>query len=219
MEIFMEVDILYRGGTAEIVEKKSRFIANVFPVQTPEEALAYIEQMKKKYYDARHNCFAYVIGPNHEWMRSSDDGEPSGTAGHPMLDILTGAGVHNALVVITRYFGGTLLGTGGLVRAYSEAAKRGLENSVVVTKKSGKKMSIRTDYNGIGKLQYLIAMLELTELECEYGEGVNIVLLVPEGKEEKLIAEVTEATSGKAVFEERGVVQYGNIDGKIVFLE
>ncbi len=215
----MEVDILYRGGTAEIVEKKSRFIANVFPVQTPEEALAYIEQMKKKYYDARHNCFAYVIGPNHEWMRSSDDGEPSGTAGHPMLDILTGAGVHNALVVITRYFGGTLLGTGGLVRAYSEAAKRGLENSVVVTKKSGKKMSIRTDYNGIGKLQYLIAMLELTELECEYGEGVNIVLLVPEGKEEKLIAEVTEATSGKAVFEERGVVQYGNIDGKIVFLE
>lgn len=213
----MEIDILYRGGTAEIVEKKSRFIANVFPVRTPEETVEYIEQIKKKYYDARHNCFAYVMGSNHEWMRSSDDGEPSGTAGHPMLDVLTGSGVHDALIIVTRYFGGTLLGTGGLVRAYSEAAKEGLKNSVIVTKRRGKKIRIRTDYNGIGKLQHISATLGLTELECEYGELVNMTLLAPEGTEEKLVASVTEATSGRAVFEDCGKADYGDMDGKIIF--
>ena len=100
----------------EIVEKKSRFIATVKPVDSEEEASAFIAEMKKKYWDARHNCYAYVIGERKEFMRCSDDGEPQGTAGKPMLDVLLGEELYNIAVVVTRYFGGTLLGTGGLVR-------------------------------------------------------------------------------------------------------
>ena len=119
--------ILYEGGQGEIVEKKSRFIANIFPVTTEEEALEKITAMRKKYYDARHNCSAFVIGSKGELTRSSDDGEPSGTAGRPMLEVLTGSGIRNIAAVVTRYFGGVLLGTGGLVRAYSGAVKMALE--------------------------------------------------------------------------------------------
>ena len=103
---------IYEGGEGELVEKKSRFIATVRPVETEEEALAFIEEMKKKYYDARHNCSAFVIGSKGELTRSSDDGEPSGTAGRPMLEVLTGSGIRNIAAVVTRYFGGVLLGTG-----------------------------------------------------------------------------------------------------------
>ena len=112
---------VYSGGTAEIVEKKSRFIANVFPVTTEEEALEILEKIRKQYWDARHNCWAYVIGADHVSARCSDDGEPSQTAGKPMLDVIMGQELHNVLVIVTRYFGGTLRGTGGLVRAYSKA--------------------------------------------------------------------------------------------------
>ena len=128
---------VYEGGTAEVVEKKSRFIATVFAVSTEEAALGHIEEMRKKYWDARHNCYAYVIGTKGEVQRFSDDGEPSQTAGKPMLDVLLGEEVRNVLVVVTRYFGGTLLGTGGLVRAYSKAAKDGLCNSTIITKFRG----------------------------------------------------------------------------------
>ena len=125
---------VFTGGQGEIVEKKSRFIANVRPVETEEEALAFIEEMRKKYYDARHNCFAFCVGVERETLRCSDDGEPSGTAGKPMLEVLTGGEIHNVAVVVTRYFGGTLLGTGGLVRAYTQATQEGLKNSQVIEK-------------------------------------------------------------------------------------
>ena len=111
------------GGEGEIIEKKSRFIATVRPVEKEEEALSFIEEMRKKYWDATHNCYAYVIGERQEVMRCSDDGEPGGTAGKPMLDVLLGEELYNTAVVVTRYFGGTLLGTGGLVRAYSKAVQ------------------------------------------------------------------------------------------------
>lgn len=214
----MEVKILYKGGTGEIVEKKSRFIANLFPVKTHEEAEAYISQMKKKYYDARHNCFAYVIGTAGECMKSSDDGEPSGTAGHPMLDVLTGEGICNALVVVTRYFGGTLLGTGGLVRAYSEAVKEGLSNCTVLVHRVGKKLRIMTDYNGVGKLKYLTETLGFTELECNYTEQVETLLLIPEKEVAAFEKKVTEVTSGKAVIEQLETVEYGENQGNIVML-
>ena len=103
---------VYEGGEGEIVEKKSRFIATVRPVQTEEEALAFIEEMKKKYWDARHNCYVYSVGKNREYTRCSDDGEPSGTAGRPMLDVILGEDIYNVAAVVTRYFGGILLGTG-----------------------------------------------------------------------------------------------------------
>ena len=137
--------ILYQGGSGELTEKKSRFIANTRPVESEEEALAFVEEMRKQYWDARHNCWAYVIGDRGEKKRCSDDGEPSQTAGKPMLDVLTGSGVTNICVVVTRYFGGILLGTGGLVRAYSGAAKAGLEGSVIVEKKLAEKIQVVTD--------------------------------------------------------------------------
>ena len=115
-----------QNGEILIIEKKSKFIATVMQVHTVEEADQYMQQLRKKYYDATHNCFAYQIGEHNEFQRSSDDGEPQGTAGKPILEVLKGEGIRNTLICVTRYFGGTLLGTGGLVRAYGKAAKEGL---------------------------------------------------------------------------------------------
>lgn len=210
--------ILYKGGQGEIVEKKSRFIANIFPVQSEDEALEQIARMKKKYYDARHNCFAYVIGEKNETERCSDDGEPSGTAGRPMLDVLTGQGIHNAVAIVTRYFGGTLLGTGGLVRAYSGAMKEGLSHCVLLERMAGHKMSIKTDYNDIGKLQYAARTLELIELDTVYTDIVELVLLVPDSLLGKVEKEVTERTSGRAEIACGDKVYYGTADGETVIL-
>lgn len=216
----MEVSstVLYKGGQGEIVEKKSRFIANIFSVKTEEEAVAIIGEMKKKYYDARHNCFAYVIGDTQEIARSSDDGEPSGTAGRPMLEVLTGQKICDVLVVVTRYFGGTLLGTGGLVRAYSAAVKEGLENCVLLEQKSGYLLGVDTDYNEIGKLQYLVRTRGLCEWNSEYADNVRLQLLVPEQKIEQIENEIIEKTSGKVRLEREKKVRYGIADEKVILL-
>ena len=131
---------------AEIVEKKSRFIANVLPVSSEEEAINFINKIKKQYYDARHNCFAYIIGGNIPIIRFSDDGEPSGTAGKPILDVLLGENLENVVIVVTRYFGGTLLGTGGLVRAYGKSAKEGILLGKIVEMDTYTKFFISVDY-------------------------------------------------------------------------
>ena len=144
----MESRTVHKGGSAEIVEKKSRFIGEVFPVEHEEEAMQLLEQVKKKYWDARHHCWAYVISGDRVQERLSDDGEPSGTAGKPILEVIRGQQVGNLLVVVTRYFGGTLLGTGGLVRAYTEAAKQALAESVIITRITGYRLKIETDYTG-----------------------------------------------------------------------
>lgn len=209
--------ILYQGGTGEITEKKSRFIANLKPVKSEEEALAFVEEMKKRYWDARHNCYAWVTGANGELKRCSDDGEPSQTAGKPMLEVLEGEGLKGVCAVVTRYFGGTLLGTGGLVRAYQGAVKEGLLNSVVLTVYPAVKLLIKTDYNGIGKVQYLLGQQEITILESEYTDQVALTALVPEEKTEKIKNDVTEATLGRACFLELARVFYG-IHGKKVLL-
>ena len=140
-----------KTGNAEIVEKKSRFIGIVLNVASPEDAIDKVNLIKKKYYDARHNCYAYICGDDGMERRFSDDGEPSGTAGKPMMDVLAGSDVTNCLVVVTRYFGGTLLGTGGLVKAYSSAARLALENAQLTDVTAGIVCSIQTDYNSIGK--------------------------------------------------------------------
>lgn len=189
---------VYEGGEGEIVEKKSRFIATVIPCEDEETALQFIEATKKKYWDARHNCSAYTIGLNHELERCSDDGEPQKTAGRPMLDVLLNEGIHNVCVVVTRYFGGVLLGTGGLVRAYQAATKAGLENSTIITKQFGRKIRIVTDYNGIGKIQYLVANAGYTMLSTDYTDVVTAYVLVKPSEQEELIKKVTEATSGRA---------------------
>ena len=207
---------VYEGGAGEIVEKKSRFIATVRPVETEAEALAFVEEMKKKYWDARHNCFAYVLGERQEIMRCSDDGEPSQTAGKPMMDVLTGAGLTNTAVVVTRYFGGTLLGTGGLVRAYSAAGQEGLKNSRIITRRSETRLGIRTDYNGIGKLQYLFGQKQIPMMDAEYAEKVYFAVLVPISRVQEITKAVTEATSGQAVIEEEGNLYYAVLDGEYV---
>ncbi|MDD5934188.1 MAG: YigZ family protein [Clostridiales bacterium] len=208
--------IVYAGGSGEIVEKKSRFIATVLPIASEEDALAFIEQMKKKYWDARHNCSAYVLGPKNELERCSDDGEPSKTAGRPILDVLINEGIHNVVVVVTRYFGGTLLGTGGLVRAYQAATKEGLAHCTILEKHFGKQLKITTDYTGLGKIQYIAGTLELTTLSTEFTDIVTIVLLVPPELLGSVTKKIQEATNGKALMEELEDVSYANLDGEVL---
>ncbi len=193
--------MLLEGGQGEIVEKKSRFIATVRPVESESEAVAFIEEMRKKYWDASHNCYAYVIGRNAELSRCSDDGEPGGTAGRPMLEVLQGDGVRNVAVVVTRYFGGTLLGTGGLVRAYTQAAKEGLANSVIGVERAGFEILVTIDYNGVGKLQYLMGQRGIEPIYSEYGVDVRFTLLMPVEKSEELHKAMVEATSGRVKWE------------------
>lgn len=187
------------GGCGEITEKKSRFIATICPVCSEEEALFLLEQTRKKYWDAKHNCFAYVIGKNNEITRCSDDGEPSKTAGRPMLDVLISEGIHDAIAIVTRYFGGVLLGTGGLVRAYQAAVKAGLAACTLVTKCSGKILSVTTDYQGFGKLQYIAACEHISLLNTEYTDAVTVTLFVTAEQEEIFTKKLTQATNGKAV--------------------
>lgn len=191
------IKILYQGGCGELEEKKSRFIANTLPITSQEEALAFIEKIKKQYWDARHNCYAYVLGDRHEIQRFSDDGEPGGTAGKPMLDVLLGENIHNMVVVVTRYFGGTLLGTGGLVRAYSGAAKEGLKNSVVIEKQQGRQLLLETNYSDLGKVQYLLLGQGIPILSEDYGTGVTLEVLIPLELEQKITELLIDGTNGR----------------------
>lgn len=189
--------IIEYGGEGEITEKKSRFIARVQATRTEEEAAAFIESEKKRFWDARHHCYAYILGAQGQTQRYSDDGEPSGTAGRPILEVLSGSGIRDLTVVVTRYFGGTLLGTGGLVRAYTQAAQAGLANSEVAVMRYGFTLTVETDYNGIGKLQYLLGKRGIPIDESIYTQQVSIRFKVPCEEKEKLVKEITEATAGK----------------------
>ncbi len=205
---------VYEGGEGELVEKKSRFIATIRPVKTEEEASRFVEEMRKKYWDARHNCWAFILGERQEFKRCSDDGEPSQTAGKPMMDVLTGAGLTDVAVVVTRYFGGTLLGTGGLVRAYSGAVQEGLKNSTVITKYLGVQLSVTTDYNGVGKLQYLFGQKEIPILSADYTDRVVFTVLVASPRIHEIKKAITEATSATAQMEESPPVYFAEINGK-----
>lgn len=204
----MSIKSVYSGGEGEIVEKKSRFIATIRPVKTEEEATAFFNEMKKKYWDARHNCTAFVLGAKQELTRSSDDGEPSGTAGRPMLDVLVKEGVTDVAVVVTRYFGGVLLGTGGLVRAYQQAVSEGLKSCALIEKKAGKRLDILTDYNGLGKLQYLFAQDEIPLMDTEYTDRVIMKIVVELDRVSAVEKAITEQTNGTAVIEDCGECVY-----------
>lgn len=208
--------VVYEGGEGEIVEKKSRFIATVCPVETEEAAVAFINEMKKKYWDARHNCSAFVIGERQEMTRCSDDGEPAQTAGRPMLDVLLREGITNVAVVVTRYFGGVLLGTGGLVRAYQAATQAGLAASKIIEKCQGTKLVIHTDYNGLGKLQYLFGQQKLAILNTEYAADVVMTVLVPSEQKDMIYKSVVEQTNGSAGLEWKESVIYAVIDKEVV---
>lgn len=207
---------VYKGGQGEITEKKSRFIATVRPVESEEEAVSFINETKKKYWDARHNCSAFVIGKRQELTRCSDDGEPAGTAGRPMLDVLLKENIHNAAVVVTRYFGGVLLGTGGLVRAYQQATKEGLAASEIIEKKDGAVLFIRTDYTGIGRLQYLFAQEKLTVMDTAYEADVLVKAVIPENDKKRIEKTIIEQTNGTAKLEWGDEVTFAEYDGGVL---
>ena len=211
--------VVYTGGEGEITEKKSHFIATVKPVQSEEEAVAFINETKKKYWDARHNCSAFVIGERQELTRCSDDGEPAQTAGRPMLDVLLREKITDVAVVVTRYFGGVLLGTGGLVRAYQAATQAGLAASRLIEKCKGQQLLVHTDYNGLGKLQYLIAQQNLTLIDTVYTEKVELQLMVPAEQQQEVEKEIVEATNGSARISWGEKVLYALVDKKIEIFE
>ena len=186
-------------------------------MESEAEALTVLEAARKKYWDATHNCFAYVIGERRETVRCSDDGEPSGTAGRPMLDVLLGEEITNIIVIVTRYFGGTLLGTGGLVRAYSRAVQEGLANSRIIDRKYGVRMEIRSDYTGIGKIQYLLASRQIPVLDTQYTDQVVTEVLLPKGQADQARAEITEGTNGRAEMRETEELYFAVLDGEILY--
>lgn len=206
---------VYEGGEGELTEKKSRFIATVRPVQTEQEALDFIEEMRKKYWDARHNCYVYTVGENRETTRMSDDGEPSGTAGRPMLDVVLGEDLYNVAVVVTRYFGGVLLGTGGLVRAYSGAVQEGLKASRIIEKIHGIALEVTTDYSGIGKLQYIAGERGLPILDSEYTDKVVLQILTPAEETAAVEKAITEGTNGRARIQRGKELYFAMLDGEI----
>lgn len=211
-----EYRFTYIGGSSEIIEKKSRFIATVEPVKSEEEALTFIERIRRQYWDASHNCTAFTIGPDHQLTRCSDDREPAGTAGRPMLETLLGEDIHDTAVVVTRYFGGTLLGTGGLVRAYSSAVRAGLNQAVILNKRQGIRLAIHTDYNGVGKIQYLLNQEHIPILNSDYTDSVQIEVLAPAALFDKICASITEHTSGQALLSKGDSCLYALMDGEIL---
>lgn len=204
----MPVEFFYTvkdESVSELVEKKSRFIAHLRPVANEAEALEFISEMKKKFWDARHNCSAYIVKADDEGQhydeKCSDDGEPSRTAGSPMLEVLKGAGLKNVCVVVTRYFGGVLLGTGGLVRAYSGAAAQAVEAAEIIKMQLQNRVSVKTDYNGYGRLQYFVANEGLVLADTEFSDSVNAVVLCDDAGLGSLRKKMNEATAGKAEIE------------------
>lgn len=181
-----------------IVEKKSKFISHVKPVDNEADALAYLAEMRSKYADARHNVYAYVIDENNIF-RYSDDGEPGGTAGMPVLDTIRKQGIVDVVVVITRYFGGTLLGTGGLVRAYSASAKKGLDESGIIIRTMCDIISVKVSYDMVGKLQYTLAAEGFSIEDTLYETDVTFFISSPKNETERLTARLIDITGGKAV--------------------
>lgn len=198
-----EYKTIIESGTGEYVEKKSRFIGYVRHVESEEEADSFITEIKKKHYDARHNCYAYSVGEEDVIQRFSDDGEPSGTAGKPILEVITGNGLNNVCIVVTRYFGGTLLGTGGLVRSYTEACKECIAATGIVTKKCVIPLVITTNYNDLGKIQYILGQNGIDISDSAYGEKVVLTANVIVEDIDRIEKKLTEATAARAVFERR----------------
>ncbi len=193
---------IHNPSEIEIIEKKSRFIATVLPISSQEEADSALQQLRKKYYNATHNCFAYQIGENNEIQRCSDDGEPQGTAGKPILDVLKGEDIKNTLICVTRYFGGTLLGTGGLVRAYGKAAKEGLIAAGIIEKRPIQLFQLEMAYTLLGKVQYLLAEEGYRLHDTIYLENVTCTVEVEVGKQEVFCKWLTENTHAEVLLHE-----------------
>lgn len=167
--------------STEIIEKKSRFIANAFYVSSKKEAEDKILEIRKKFYDSKHNCYAYIVN---DIEKFSDDGEPSGTAGAPLLKLIKNNNLNNILIVVTRYFGGILLGTGGLVRAYTDAGKKTLEKAEIIDKEYGIRYSVEISYNNLKNLEYICKKIGINIVKLDY--KVNIIVTLESNIDKKL---------------------------------
>lgn len=179
-------------GTAEIIIKKSQFICNVARCNTKEEAENFINQIKTLHRQATHNCFAYMVGENDQIKRQSDNGEPAGTAGVPILDVLEKMQLHDTVVVVTRYFGGIKLGTGGLIRAYSKAASNGIRQTGVVKKVLQQQVSLTLSYPNLGKLQNFLETKQIPIITTDYSENVKVLLALDQTAIPSFTAQITE---------------------------
>jgi len=206
---------ILKTAQAEIIEKKSKFIGTAMPVETQEEAEHFINSIRKKYYDATHNVFAYQIGQKNELQRSSDDGEPSGTAGKPILDILKNEDIKNTAIVVTRYFGGTLLGTGSLVRAYSKCAKDTLVASEIIEKILYQEFEISVSYNLSGKVQFEILSQNYIIKDTLYTDKVTFTILTEIKDADKFQKLIIEATSAQAQIKPKNICYGIWLDGKL----
>jgi len=191
------------AATASFVERKSEFIGNITPVKTEEEAIAFVNKIKKQYADAKHNVYAYLLRENNV-TRFSDDGEPHGTAGLPVLDVLRKEGVTDVAVVVTRYFGGILLGTGGLVRAYSQGAKMALDAAGKAVVEKLLVFSLRVTYSDLQKVEPILENYTMLRLDTVYADDVRISAALREGEFSALEKAVTARTNGRAILKAEG---------------
>ncbi len=201
----------------EYIEKKSKFITSVKPVKSEEEAIEFINSIKKEFYDARHNVFAYQIGERNEIQRYSDDGEPSGTSGPPTLDVLKNNDIKNTVIVTTRYFGGILLGTGGLVRAYGKSATLGLEEAKIVENILFDKISLTFNYTLFGKISYLVNDKNYNVLDTIYMDLVEYIIIVPKEESAAFVEELIDYTNNNININFLEEAYYTLCDGKILF--
>lgn len=194
--------IITQEGVGEIVEKKSRFIGGAYYVESQAQAEEKIAEISKKYWDARHNCYAYVIGENSEITKCSDNGEPSGTAGKPILEVINGSGITNVLIIVTRYFGGVLLGTGGLVRAYTQAAQAAIAASTVGEMVYSQLLTLKVGYNMINNVQYYLGQNDIAIQDSRYEADVQFDICVRDADIEKITSGLTQKTEGQIEIEE-----------------
>ena len=189
-------------GSREIVIRKSRFIGHVMPVETEEEAVRFIEDIKKKHWNATHNCSAYMIGERDEIQKQSDDGEPSGTAGKPILEVIRNQGVKNVAIVVTRYFGGIMLGAGGLIRAYTDGAVQALEAGEVITRVLRREVFVEIDYTWLGKAENELRGRGYVTGETDFTDKVKLTILPRNEESDDFVAWMTDLTQGQAVITE-----------------
>lgn len=207
---------IYKMGEDEILIKKSRFIGYAMPVETEDEAIKFIEEIKTKHRDATHNVYAYVLGEDNNIQRYSDDGEPSGTAGIPALEVIKKEDLRNVAVVVTRYFGGKKLGTGGLIRAYTKGAKIGLEAGVIIDKILFRKVKVRIDYTLYGMVENYLINKGIYIEDTIFDDAVNLILYIEYEKDEKFRDTVRELTNGTGIIDDIGEEYLSISDGKIL---
>ncbi|KTD85360.1 YigZ family protein [Paenibacillus etheri] len=200
------------SGSKEVVIRKSRFIGHVMPVENEEEALLFIEDLKKKHRDATHNCSAYVIGERDEIQRQSDDGEPSGTAGKPILEVIRNQGVKNVAIVVTRYFGGIMLGAGGLIRAYTDGAVLALEAGEVITRVLRREVFVEIEYTWLGKVENELRGRGIQTGETLFTDKVTLLCLPRNDEGDAFMAWITDLTQGQALVTEGRRIYYSEGD-------